>query len=539
MEAGAGGMEPLVETTAGAVRGRREVGGSSGRLLHVYRGVPYAAPPVGPLRFRAPGPVPAWGGVLDASSFGASPLQSRSNLFSGVVPGNVVGRVDEDCLTLNIWAPRSGTGLPVLLWFPGGAFLVGGTSVETYDGARLAADHDVVIVSANYRLGALGFLWLGEHGGERLGAVGNAGLRDQLAAMRWTRSNIERFGGDPRNITVFGESAGAGSLLQLATVPETATLVRRCVLQSPGVDLTLRPEEARTVTETVLRHLDLGPGDVARLWDVPSDALLDAQERSTLELLASVSSTPFHPVVDGDLLGTTPSAAMETGAGSELDLLVTWTRDELRLFPNPAADEASRSDLVRWTQRYLGRRLGREPGTGRADALVAFYEDRVAGGGPHHGSRLWAALQTDGTMRLPARRIADYHATWGTTTLVGEFSWAPRAREGEWERGAFHAIDLPFTFGTLGRCGWAEFLGAGPAAQRLARQHLVAWAAFAREGRSEIPGLGPWPSYDTRTRRTLVLDEPCSVVEDPLGEIDEAWRGLWSSECSARATAYR
>jgi len=532
-------MQPLVETTAGAVKGRREVGGSSRRLLHVYRGIPYAAPPIGPLRFRAPEPVPAWGDVRDASSFGASPLQSRSNLFGGVVPGNVVGRVDEDCLTLDVWAPRTGAKLPVLLWFPGGAFLIGGTSVETYDGATLAADHGVVVVSANYRLGALGFLWLGDHGGERLGAVGNPGLRDQLAAMSWTRSNIDRFGGDPDNITAFGESAGAGSLLHLATVPETALLIRRGVLQSPGVDLTLRPEEARSVTETVLGHLDIGPRDVARLWDVPPDTLLDAQERSLVELLAGVSSTPFHPVVDGDLLGATPSVAMAGGAGSDLDLLVTWTRDELRLFPNPAADKASRADLLRRTQRYLGRRLGHDPGVQRSDELLAFYEDRVGGDDPHRGSRLWAALQTDGTMRLPARRIADAHAAAGSTTLVGEFSWATRAREGEWERGAFHAIDLPFTFGTLGRCGWAEFLGAGPAAQRLARQHMAAWAGFAREGRGEIPGLGPWPSYDTRTRRTMLLDEPCSVVEDPLGPVDEAWRGLWSPECSARATAYR
>lgn len=528
-------MEPVVETEAGAVRGRREAGGASRRAVSVFRGIPYAAAPVGPLRFRPPEPHPPFGAVLDCGTFGPSPLQSASNPFSGVVPGNEVGAVSEDCLTLNIWTPSIEGRRPVLVWVSGGAFLVGGTSIETYDGATLAADHEVVVVSVNYRLGTPGFLWLGDHGGERLGAAGNCGLRDQLAALRWTVANIERFGGDPEGVTAFGESAGAGSLLHLMAAPAAAKVVRRAILQSPGVDLTLRPDEAARVTDGVLRHLDLGPKDVGRLWELPAEALLAAQERAVLDGLATVSAMPLHPVIDGDVVPDTPSQAFGAGAGSDAALLMSWTADELRLFPNPAADAASRDDLIGWTRVYLERRLGEDPGRDRAERLMAFYEERS----PLGGAQLWATLQTDGMMRLPAKRIADLHTAHGGTTRVAEFAWRGRVMgEDGWDRGAFHAIDLPFTFGTLSRSGWDAFLGAGPGAKRLARQHMVAWASFAG-GTPEIPGLGPWPAYDAQTRTTVTFDEPCSVHQDPLAEVEEAWKGLWSEACGARASALR
>ena len=239
----------VVVTTAGRVRGSTVQAGKSGGTISVFRGVPYAAPPLGALRFRAPQARAPWSGIREATQAAPSPMQSTNSPFSGVIPGNLVGSVSEDCLTVDIWSPAApGENLPVLVWVYGGAYLTGGSTLVTYDGSTLAADHGVVVVSVNYRLGAMGFLWLDD---ER--AEANCGLRDQLAGLQWVRDNVAAFGGDPSNVTVFGESAGAGSLLHLVTAPGAADVVRRCILQSPGVDHTLRPDDASRVTDIFLR----------------------------------------------------------------------------------------------------------------------------------------------------------------------------------------------------------------------------------------------------------------------------------------------
>jgi para-nitrobenzyl esterase len=509
-----------VVTTAGAVRGRREKAGRSGRTISVFRGVPYASPPLGALRFQAPRPPEPWSEIREATKVAPSPMQSISNPFSGVIPGNLVGAVSEDCLTVDIWSPAA----------PGGSALV------TYDGSTLAADHAVVVVSVNYRLGAMGFLWLDD---ER--AEANCGLRDQLAALQWIRDNVAAFGGDPSNLTVFGESAGAGSLLHLVTAPGAADVLRRCILQSPGVDHTLRPDDAGRVTDIFLSHVGVSRGELERLWHVPAEAIVAALETTLLETLFTISSMPFHPVVDGYFLNTTPSVAFANGAAADIDLLVSWTADEMRLYPNPAADEAGIEGVTGWVQRYLTGRSSADPGRDRARQLVAFYENLMAGSGHETPADIYAAIQTDGVMRLPARRIADAHAARSQgATYVAQFSWGAHVEGEAWERGAFHAIDLPFTFGTLDRAGWAEFLGAGPDAEQLAQWHMAAWSSFASIGDPGAPfahgpsgAPGPWPRYDNQRRPTMLLDTSCEVRDDPLSAIADAWDGLWSADSRA------
>ncbi len=526
-----------VVTTAGTVRGSREQAGESGRTISVFRGVPYAAPPLGTLRFKAPEPPEPWSGIREATQAAPSPMQSTNNPFSGVIPGNLVGAVSEDCLTVDVWSPATpGENLPVLVWVYGGAYLTGGSTLVTYDGSRFAADHGVVVVSVNYRLGAMGFLWLDD---ER--AEANCGLRDQLAGLQWVRDNAAAFGGDPSNVTVFGESAGAGSLLHLVTAPGAADMLHRCILQSPGIDLTLRPDDASRVTDIFLSHVGVDRGELERLWDLPAEAIVDAQETTLLETLFTVSSMPFHPVVDGHFLSVTPSAAFANGAAAAIDLLVSWTADEMRLYPNPSADEAGIEGITGWVQHYLTGRSSADPGRDRARQLVAFYEDLMAGCGSSTPADIYAAIQTDGMMRLPARRIADAHAANGQgATYVAQFSWGAHVEGETWERGAFHAIDLPFTFGTLDRAGWAEFLGAGPDAERLAQWHMAAWSSFARIGDPGAPFAhgptgepGPWPRYDNHRRATMILDTTCEVRDDPLAVIADAWDGLWSADSRA------
>jgi para-nitrobenzyl esterase len=526
-----------VVTTAGTVRGNRERAGRSARTISAFRGVPYAAPPLAALRFKAPQPLEPWSGVREATQPAPSPMQSASSPFSGVIPGNLVGAVSEDCLTVDVWSPANpGDNLPVLVWVYGGAYLTGGSTLVTYDGSTLAADHGVVVVSVNYRLGAMGFLWLDD---ER--AEANCGLRDQLAGLEWVRDNVAAFGGDPSKVTVFGESAGAGSLLHLVTAPGATDVLHRCILQSPGVDHTLRPEDASRVTDIFLRHVGVDRGGLERLRDLPAQAIVDAQEATVLETLLTISSMPFHPVVDGSFLRATPSVAFANGAAAGTDLLVSWTAEEMRLYPNPAADEVGIEGITGWVQHYLTGRCCGDPGRDRARRLVAFYEDLMAESGRATAADIYAAIQTDGVMRLPARRIADAHAanTQGATYAT-QFSWAAHVEGEAWERGAFHAIDLPFTFGTLDRAGWAEFLGAGPGAVQLAQWHMAAWSSFARSGDPGAPFAdGPtgapdqWPRYDTRRRATMILDTTCEVRDDPLGVIADAWDGLWSVDSRA------
>ncbi len=523
-------MSPIVETESGRLEGRQRAAGTSGRQIVEFHGIPYAAPPVGPLRFRAPQPLAGWTGTRDAQRFGPAPMQSLSSPFSGVIPGNSVESADEDCLTLDIWAPAEPGSYRVLVWFPGGAFLTGGSSLPTYDGARLAADENVVVVGVNYRLGVFGFGWFGCFNQE----VGdsNVGMRDALAAAAWVKRNISGFGGDPSVLTAMGESAGAGLLLHLMSTSVSVGVIDRFILRSPGVDHTLYPDDVEKVSTALLRQLSLSASDVMKVRELDGAALLQAQEAVVL-MMPVISSMPFHPFIDGSLLTATPSQAIAAGVGRSADLMISWTAEEMRLFPNPLADAVGTDGVTRWTRSMLTGRVGSDPGEERTRELVGFYLDLL--GADVAGSELWAAISTDGLMRLPARRIADLHAEGDGFTLATELRVRGPATEGEWDRGCFHAIDLPFTFGTLDAAGWREFLRAGSDADDVAGALMHAHAEFAGSAQPAAPTGGTWPQYDTSKRSTVIFDTPCRTVDDPLGNIAEAWDGLWTPACRAPA----
>jgi para-nitrobenzyl esterase len=483
-------MKELIETPSGPVQGTAVAGG---RAL-CWRGIPYAAAPIGPLRFRAPAPPAPWGDVRSAVAISPAPVQSASSLFAGGIPGNQLAAVSEDCLTVDIWAPAGGrSGRPVLVWIPGGAFLTGGSAVPTYDGSRLAAEQDVVVVSVNYRLGALGFLWL-EDGDS------NCGLRDQLAALRWTRDSIAAFGGDPANVTVVAESAGAGSLIHILPAAASEGLLRRAVIQSCGVEQTQSRADTEKVKSAVLATA--GVGSERELWSLPWRALLEAQEAAVPGLMATVGAMPFHPAVDGDLVGERPADSWPIGS---VDILVSWTAEEMRLYPDRGAEDPDglRSRLRGLVRRRTGVDTDVTP-------LLDFYSSCGT------GADIWAAAQTDLIMRLPARRLA--LSVTGSAVHLAQFDWG--ATGGDWRRGAFHAIDLPFTFGTLDVAGWDSFLGAaGPddrGAHRLAEFHMEAWAAYARTG---DPGWEPAPV-------TMRFDTDSAAGDDPLVETAAVWRSV-------------
>jgi para-nitrobenzyl esterase len=320
-------MGTVVETRCGKVEGfERE-------RVQVFRGIPFAAPPVGELRFRSPEPPEPWSGVRSAAEFGASAPQR--DLPIPIFPGWDVGRQDEDCLYLNVTTPAADGGRrPVLVWIHGGGFTMGSGSQAMYDVVPLVCRGDVVVVTVNYRLGPLGFLHLDDLVGQSFGASGNAGIEDQVAALEWVRDNIAAFGGDPDQVTIFGESAGGMSVGTLLGTPSAAGLFRGAVAQSGAAHNVYTGQAASRIAEIVLDSLGVAPGDAGRLREVTTEQLLQAHDRVTLHHMGRPGAVllPFQPVVDGEVLPKPPIEAVAEGLSAEVAVLVGSTRDEWNLF---------------------------------------------------------------------------------------------------------------------------------------------------------------------------------------------------------------
>jgi para-nitrobenzyl esterase len=411
--------------------------------------------------------------------------------------------MSEDCLTLNIWAPASARKAPVFFWIHGGALSSGSGSDGLYDGAALAAREDVVVVSGNYRVGALGFLVV-----DHPDAVANCGLLDQVAMLEWVRHNIAAFGGDPGRVTVFGESAGGGSVLSLLAMPRAEGLFHGAIVQSGATDLVLSRDAARVVADAFARNAGVDPGDLDALRALPTAAVLDAQQRSAAEVHSTIGLMPFHPTADGTVLPVAWLDAARAGTSRDVALLLGTTRDEMALFDSfdpglPALDDAG-----------VRRRLdARHPDH---DALLDAYRavsPALAGGA------LWSAITTDTAMWMPALRIAEAHAAHQPDTWMYRFDWTAA----DPALGACHGVDIPFAFDTFDRDGWDDFVADAAGARRLARAMQGAWAAFARTGEPATPLLPAWPCYDLKRRATMILGPEPHVEADPRGVVRAQW----------------
>ncbi len=482
---------PPVRTTAGLVTGRTEAG------LAVFRGIPFARPPVGPLRFQAPQPAGSWDGSRPADSFGAPPPQPQGRAVSAP-PG--AGDPD-DWLTVNVWSPGPGAArLPVMVWIYGGAYVAGAASAPGYDGAALAR-RGVVVASFNYRVGMEGFAQLA-------GAPANRGLLDQVAALRWVQDNIAAFGGDPGQVTVFGESAGAGSVMSLL-VMKTAGLFRRAIAQSvPGTFFSA--ELAADLAAAATREISKPP-QASALQDVAPDQLVQAGQK----LLASFGAnrdrwgavahtlTPFSPVVDGDVLPADPWSALAAGHGRDIELIIGHNRDECRLFT--AGSDLADAELTSALDAF-------SPQPGGAAAYQAAFPD--AG-----GRRLYELAYSDWLFRMPTVHLADAHARAGGLTYLYELTYpAPGAGGGF---GACHGLDVPLVFGTPQADFGALLLGDPVPASAVAVGDSMRadWTDFAAGRRP-----AGWSRYEPQTRPARVYDEPVSGQPYP----EETSRRLWA-----------
>lgn len=483
-------MEPIVATAYGRVRGTALDGG-----VTAYLGIPYAAAPFGPDRFREPRPPEPWDGVRDAFRFGpTAPKPGYPRPYDRLLPDPAID--GEDCLNLNVWTP-GGEGLPVMVWVHGGAFRNGSGAVGVYDGANFARD-GVVCVTFNYRLGVEGFAHLP-------GAPANRGLRDQIAALTWVRDNIAAFGGDPAKVTVFGESAGAMSVTTLLSLD--LGLFQRAIAQSGAGNIAQTPDDALLVTEEMARRLGVEPTAEGFAALDPS-AIIPVQAAVAAEVAAlpdpgrwgattASGGMSLQPVVDGDLLHRRPEDAIADGAGRGVDLLTGYTAEEFRLFLMPSGLAGVLThDLVAAVAN----------GMGVPPAVAAGYRDRHP---DLEAGELLAVLITDGLFRVPANRVADGHR--GDRWMY-EFGW----RSPVHGLGACHALELGFVFDNLG-AGTEEM--AGPdAPQALADAMHGAWVRFATEG---DPG---WAPFDPGARGVKVFDGAENpVVNDPRGDDRKLW----------------
>jgi para-nitrobenzyl esterase len=470
-----------LDTTAGTLVGTTDE--VDDKTVHVFRGVPYASAS----RFQAPTLVTSWTGTRGATTFSPAAPQPIGGPLDGLVPGGFDGPTDEHrCLTLNVWTPdpNASASKPVLVWFPGGAFTTGAASQPVYDGARFCAEQDAVIVTCNYRLGALGFLDMRAAGG-----VANCGLRDAIAALEWVRDNIAAFGGDPERVSVFGESAGGGIVLHLCASPRARGLFAGAIVQSGATFNTLDDARAALVLEALLS--ELGLDDAKQLVDVPVDELLRAQLVASGALLGTVGMMPFHPMVDGDVLGAPPAEALQSGAAARIPLIVGTTSDEMRLFLDLTGEPPARDRLCARVARTLG------VDQARAGAIVTTYETALS---TTDANEIWAALFSDIQMQVPADAMRDAHRAHGPTFSY-IFTWSAANPL----LGACHGIDIPFTFGNFVE-GWADFVGADQTAETVGRALRDAWATFARDGN---PGWAEAPA-------TMVFGRDSSVKDDPL-----------------------
>lgn len=476
------------ETATGRVRGLATDG------LATFNGIPYAAPPLGPLRFCAPQPHAPWTGERDCTEAGASAPQGPSRLDA--VMGIAPFKQSEDCLTLTVWTPAADNAKrPVLYWLHGGAYQSGGAHQVFYDGGNLARSCDIVVVGVNYRLGALGYLHL-----PGTDAPANRGLLDQIAALKWVSQNIAAFGGDPANITICGQSAGGGSVLAMLADGEARALAAKAIPMSASTGI-LTPERADQISTRFFEHANVGKGDVAALRRMPADAIVAAQRKIQLEIAATGDrAIAWQNMLTGPRCPQNPAAAAMGGIAKDVPLLIGSTLDEGHAWL------AQEDKLVAETNMEAVMKQAEAGGFAKAAADLPASR-KQPGQPPWH---LMSAMMTWAVFEKPARRIAESHTANGGMAYVYRFAWRPTP---DAKYGACHCIELPFMFHNLDKWPAAAMMeGHSPAEYHaLAGRMSEAWASFARHGKPGHDGLPAWQPWSPAEKPVMVLDATCRV----------------------------
>jgi para-nitrobenzyl esterase len=493
-------MAVTVATGYGKIAGKEEGG------VLTFQGIPFAAPPIGDRRWLPPQPPQPWSDTLPTVAFSASAMQNPLPSQIGELIGIATGEISEDCLYLNVWTPAiDSKSRPVMVWIHGGGNTVGSASQPRFNGAHLAREGDVVIVTVNYRLGAFGFLHLPE-----LGASGNEALLDQVAALQWVRQEIEQFGGEAGNITVFGQSAGGFDIAELMALPAAAGCFDKAIPMSGSITKQVSAEEAMRTAQYFIEEF----GALDALRTVPAHSILDFQQRLMTERAAD--GVRFGPVRDGSVI--CQDAATGIGNGTwcrDMPLLIGTTQNEATLFTifNPSYENLDDEGLEKRAAGILGDRV---------KEAISRYRQMLERDLPVTDSvDLMAAMSTDRMFRMPAIRTAELHSSHTPQTWMYLFDYPSPAESGKLK--ACHSLDIPFIFGTCGSDSMRPFCGVGTEVDKLSKVMMSTYIAFA--GNSD-PGndlLPDWPRYHVDRRATMRLGLDCRIEDAPLDDVRELW----------------
>jgi para-nitrobenzyl esterase len=500
----ASAQERYVEatTTYGRVRGIDAAG------IKTFKGIPYGASTVGAARFHPPATPAAWTGVRDALAYGSSAPQrepgvARADSGLGVAAANLPPE-GEDCLVLNVWTPAVGDGgrRPVMFWCHGGGFVTGSGSSPVTDGTNLARRGDVVVVSVNHRLNVLGFTHLAELGGSDFAQSGAAGMLDIVLALQWVHANIAEFGGDPGNVTVFGQSGGGRKVATLLAMPPAAGLFHRAIIESGATIKLVEPEQAARVARELLRELSLEPRQWRELQTVPLATLMSAYFKVVRRMNVDQMTMGFSPTVDGTAVEQHPFHPQAAAVSAEVPLIIGSTRTELTSSADAAAFMLDEPGM----RARIGELLGDS-----AALVIDVYTRANPGASP---SELYFLITSDERYGAPVMKIAERRAALGRgAVFLYYFRWETPFEGGRY--GAPHTVEIPFVFHNLEASPWTRGV-AGAAA--LADQVSDAWLAFARSGNPNARGVPRWPNFDAAQRATMVFDTASAAAEDPLRE---------------------
>jgi para-nitrobenzyl esterase len=493
----------VVLSATGKIQGSYEDG------LYVFKGIPYAAAPVGARRWLPPELIKPWTGVRPATSFGPIAPQNPGQL------NIMIGKrgeepQSEDCLFLNVWTPGlDDSHRPVMVWVHGGAFMMGSGSSLQHPGSTLAKRGNVVTVSINYRLGCLGFLHLKKLTGGRVPSAGIEGLLDQIAALHWVQDNIVAFGGDPGNVTVFGESAGAMSIGCLLAMQKARGLFHKAILQS-GANTVKPLDQAIQLSQILLDILGVNPEDANTLRSLSAERLISAQvELSAKMLELHIRGAVLKPVIDGENLTTWPIEAVKSGSADGITVLAGSNLEEARILT--AGDKSlatlDKAGLIRRVKQIL-------PVENVIELIESYQSVRAKRGAGINPGDILVAIQTDLQFRIPAIRLVEAQSAYKMPAYNYLFNWNSVVPG----LGACHALDVGFVFGMLNE----EFHGIGPAADSLAGKMQDSWIAFARTGNPGCKSLGEWPPYGA-ARKTMILGQDCHIEDAPYDEERRVW----------------
>ena len=482
---------PVATTAHGKVRGGDDGG------IKIFKGIPYASAQ----RFEAPVAPKSWAEVRDTLAFGPMSPQSRGPLGSLFASWTFDKDMSEDCQVLNVWTPglRDNGKRPVMVWLHGGDFTSLSGSRNVFDGTRLCRKGDVVVVTLNHRLNVFGYLQLAQLA-PQFPDAGNAGMLDIVSALKWVKDNIAEFGGDPGNITIFGQSGGGGKVSTLMAMPAARGLFHKAIVQSGSYYLkAMSAEEGTRLVVALLAALDMKPSDAAFLATVAMDRLVEGLAKA----MRGPAKANYRPVVDGRNLPAGPWAPEGPALSADIPMIIGTTATEMTLLIG-----AREPDTFTLDETGLRKRLMEWFVEGDIDKVIATFRATRPNATP---SDLFFAVATDKAMREGAWQQAERKAKQGAAPVwLYELDWATPVDGGKW--GSPHSLDLAMVFDNVALS--ASMVGTGPEAQMVADQMSAAWLAFARSGNPNNPRTTNWPAYGLADRATMVFDVQSRVVND-------------------------